>query len=102
MPKPRRVTPEYMAWQHMKNRCLNPRDPKFHRYGGRGITVHAPWVSSFSLFSDHIGPRPTEKHTLDRIDVNRGYEPGNVRWATQKTQQNNRTNTRIVIVDGET
>jgi len=90
-------TPEYRAWQHMKNRCCNPNDKKFYLYGGRGITVCAEWMHSFEAFFAHIGPRPggpsdapRSTYSLDRIDGKRGYEPGNVRWATIHEQNANR------------
>jgi len=85
-----RRTPEYQAWQNMRARCMNAAHPKYARYGGRGITVCPEW-DSFPAFFDHIGPRPSADHSLDRIDNERGYEPGNVRWATRREQQLNRS-----------
>lgn len=83
-------TPEYKCWQQIKARCLNPNHRAYADYGGRGITVHETWVNDFVAFLDHVGPRPSRRHSLDRIDNNRGYEPGNVRWASPKRQNNNR------------
>lgn len=83
-------TPEYSAWQHMKQRCLNPNSPDYPAYGGRGIMVDARWMRSFPAFLAEIGPRPSPKHSVDRIDGTRGYEPGNVRWATPTQQSRNR------------
>jgi hypothetical protein len=86
----------------MKRRCGDPSNKSFHRYGGRGIKVCEAWERSFSVFLADMGYRPTEKHTLDRIDVNGDYTPENCRWATMKEQQNNRTNNTLVTFDGLT
>jgi hypothetical protein len=79
--------PEYNSWANMVQRCHNPDHPKFHYYGGRGISVCSVWRESFPAFLAHIGPRPSPGHSIDRFPDNNGnYEPGNVRWATQKEQ----------------
>lgn len=78
-------TPEYYAWQNMKDRCFNKRNKQWNDYGGRGITVCDDWVASFLVFYNHMGPRP-DGHSLDRVDVNGNYEPSNCRWATQNEQ----------------
>lgn len=91
--------PLYNTWQNMKGRCLNPRYKQFADYGGRGITVCARWMHSYANFADDMGPRP-EGLTLDRIDNDRGYEPGNCRWAPRSEQQRNQRCTVRVIVDG--
>ena len=83
--------PEYKVWAAMKQRCQNPRDPRYHRYGGRGITVCPEWCDSFDAFLTHIGPRPSKGYQLDRIDNDGCYEPGNVRWATPQQQALNRS-----------
>jgi hypothetical protein len=80
-------TPEYTSWNSMKNRCLKPAHQNFKRYGGRGIEIR---FSSFEEFLSEIGPRPGPGYTVDRIDVNGHYEPGNVRWATAQEQQANK------------
>lgn len=83
--------PEYRAWRSMKERCTNPKHRQYKNYGGRGIKVDPVWLRSFQAFFDYVGPRPTPQHSLDRYpDVNSGYRPGNVRWATVKQQQRNR------------
>jgi len=82
-------TSEYIAWLNARARCMNPKHPKYYRYGGRGITFCNEW-NDFSSFIDHIGKKPSADLTLDRIDNDKGYEPGNVRWATRKEQQNNK------------
>lgn len=94
-------SPEWRAWHCMKCRCLNSRNAAFPRYGGRGITVCKEWQESFIKFFSHVGPRPTPQHSLDRIDNNGNYEPGNVRWATWLEQNNNRCTTRKIEVRGE-
>lgn len=81
---------EYRAWTGMKKRCLNPSTTHYASYGGRGITVHPPWVDSFEAFLSDVGYAPSPKHSLDRIDVDGNYDPENVRWATPKVQSNNR------------
>lgn len=81
-----RHTKEYRAWGAMKTRALNPNTNCWKNYGGRGITVHPEWIKSFTAFFAHVGFAPSEKHTIDRIENDKGYEPGNVRWATRTEQ----------------
>lgn len=83
-------TPEYKAWQQALQRCENPHHRLYKHYGGRGITVCASWRESFTAFYEHIGPRPSPDHSLDRVDNDSGYRPGNVRWATTLEQNRNR------------
>jgi len=85
----RRARPEYAIWQGMVQRCTNPRRRCYGSYGGRGITVCDRWRDSFESFLADIGPRPSMAHSLDRIDNAKGYEPGNVRWATRSEQMRN-------------
>lgn len=90
-----RGSPEYQAWIGMKARCSNKTIP---HYGSRGIEVHPKWKQDFTAFYAYVGPRPSPGHSLDRINVNRGYVPGNIRWATRSQQQSNKTTTRLLKV----
>ena len=92
---------EYGAWRQMKQRCSNPKNRRYHRYGGRGISVCAAWDSSFAQFYADMGPAPIG-HTLDRIDNNGNYEPANCRWATSQQQQNNTVSNLLITHDGRT
>lgn len=97
-----RNTPEYRAWRDAKSRCNNPNHAGHKNYGGRGITMCKRWQESFQSFLDDMGQRPTAQHTLDRIDNEGNYEPGNCRWATWTEQHRNRRNSRLLTCQGET
>ncbi len=84
-----KTRPEYWAWHNAKRRCKEPEKHNYYRYGGRGISMCEEWLHDFGAFIAHIGPRPRGR-TLDRIDNDKGYQPGNVRWATPKQQAANR------------
>jgi hypothetical protein len=94
-------TVEYRTWRHMIERCTVTRHPMWKHYGGRGITVCDEWLENFPAFLAHIGPRPSPKHSVDRIDNARGYEPGNVRWATRVQQMRNTRVSQRVEFRGE-
>lgn len=78
--------PLYSTWQNMKQRCTNPNLYEFKYYGARGITICESWRYSFSRFVNDVGEKPGPEYSLDRIDNNGNYEPGNVRWATMSEQ----------------
>lgn len=92
---------EYNCWASMKQRCLNSNDKYFYAYGERGISVCERWARSFDAFYDDMGSRPSDKHSLDRIDTNKGYEPGNCRWATAYVQSRNKRNNVFIEFRGE-
>ena len=92
--------PGYKNWQGMVSRCTNRKDDKYPRYGGAGILVCADWQVDFFKFLSYIGPKPTHKHSIDRIENTKGYEPGNVRWATGVEQTLNRRVTVMVDYNG--
>ena len=95
-------TAENKIYTSMVNRCENPKNKSYADYGGRGIKVHPSWrgYGGYQRWLDHIGRRPTPKHTIDRIDVDKGYEPGNVRWVSRQEQMRNtrirKTNTTSI------
>lgn len=91
---------EYATWSAMKGRCLDPRHRAWKDYGKRGITVCERWLK-FENFYEDMGPRPSPKHSLDRIDNDGNYEPGNCRWALQIVQVNNRRGSRYIEFKGE-
>lgn len=94
----------YNNWGAIKARCLNKNSFAYKYYGGRGITIFDEWKNDFSSFYNYVSKLPhfgEEGYTLDRIDANKNYEPGNVRWATKKMQSNNRRNTIFVEYEGK-
>lgn len=93
-------TQEYRAWSHMKSRCLNPKDGSYQYYGARGISVCERWFDFRNFFRD-MGRAPTSNHSLDRIDNDGNYEPGNCRWATIKEQRRNKRDNRILTINGK-
>jgi len=78
------------TFSKMIDRCHNPRSTAWRWYGGRGIKVCSRWRESFEFFVSDMGPKPSARHSLDRVDRDGDYEPGNVRWATRATQAANR------------
>lgn len=98
----RRQTPEYGVWCNIIQRCENPKSSHFEYYGGRGIGICQAWRKSFPTFLMDVGERPSPDHQIERIDTNKGYEPGNCRWATRKEQMNNTRRNRRLTLNGET
>ena len=94
-----KYTDEYRIWGGIKTRCGNINAPDYCRYGERGIKMCQEWSDSFERFFQHIGPRPSREHSIDRIDNNKGYEPGNVRWSTRSEQGRNKSNC-VYVTDG--
>ncbi len=88
-------TPEYKVWLGMKKRCTNPKHKRFHRYGGRGISICKRWEHSFLTFLFDMGLKPFEKAEIDRIDNDGNYEPGNCRWTTSKINNRNKGNVKL-------
>lgn len=89
----------YRCWNGMKSRCYNLNDPSYHRYGGRGIKVYTQWFQDFMSFLKDMGePRPGQ--SLDRINNDGDYTPGNCRWATVSEQARNRNSNRILTAYG--
>lgn len=89
-------TSEYTTWAGIKDRCNNQNNAAYKNYGGRGITVCDRWRDSFENFYEDMGPRPSDKHSIDRINNNGNYELCNCRWTTQLEQLRN---TRRVIIE---
>jgi hypothetical protein len=87
--------PLYPTWGGMVQRCTNPNNDNYARYGGRGIQVCGRWRVSFAAFLADVGERPSPKHSLDRRDTNGHYEPGNIRWATKLEQGKNTRRTKM-------
>ena len=86
--------PEYLIHKNMKSRCYNEKDKRYPDYGGRGITVCDRWLSSFGSFYTDMGDRPAAALSIDRIDNDGDYEPGNCRWATSSEQNINKRTPR--------
>jgi hypothetical protein len=98
-------TRTYRIWAGIKTRCLNQNDPNYPRYGSRGITVCDEWRQSFESFRDYVSRLPNfdnEDYSLDRINNDGNYEPGNVRWATDKEQCRNMRVNHLVTYNGKT
>lgn len=104
MPRKHGMTksPEFFCWHNMRMRCSTPTSSSYHLYGARGIKVCPRWSDSFENFLADMGPRPSPKHSLDRIDSNGNYEPANCRWATAAEQAANRRSVRNITHGGVT
>lgn len=95
-------TIEYRTWLRIKQRCLNPNNPKYEIYGGRGITICKEWREDYAAFLNYVGRKPKDKDSIERIDNDKGYEPGNIKWATAKEQARNYNHNRLITYQGIT
>jgi hypothetical protein len=95
-------TPEYKAWKHLKDRCLNPKTCNFASYGGRGIIVCPEWENSFETFLADMGPRPTAEHSIERVDNDGPYAAWNCKWATRAEQSRNTRHNVKITFQGQT
>lgn len=93
-------TSEHNVWNMMIQRCTNEKYTKYEDYGGRGIKVCNRWLKSFINFYNDMGPRPSSKHKLERINNDGDYKKSNCKWVTQKEQVRNRRNTIYVLYNG--
>lgn len=97
-----RRTRIYAIWLNMKDRCYRESNKDYHSYGGRGIRVCDAWRESFEAFYAAVGDPPSDRHTLDREQVNGDYEPGNWRWALRVEQANNMRKNVMIMHGGRT
>jgi hypothetical protein len=93
---------EYKIWHGMRTRCKNPNAIGFANYGAAGIIVCERWDNSFNAFYEDMGPRPSKDHSVDRINNEGNYEPGNCRWATGVEQSNNTSRNVFITHEGKT
>lgn len=94
--------PEYKVYGGMKNRCYDEGNSAYHNYGGRGITVSESWLQGFEFFIEDMGPRPSDKHTLERVDVNLGYSKENCIWTDDRGLQTYNSRKRSNNKSGKT
>ena len=91
----------YRVWGNMKTRCTNPKNDEYHNYGGKGIMYCDEWDEFINFYEWSIKNGYDETLSIDRIDNDKDYSPDNCRWVTMREQQNNRSNNRIVVLNGE-
>lgn len=96
----RRQSAEYVCWNNIKRRCYSKSNSHYKYYGGKGIVVCPRWLESYANFLADMGPRPSDAHSIDRIDGNGNYEPGNCRWATDIEQSRNRSFKNLITFNG--
>lgn len=92
---------EYSTYTDIKSRCYNKKVRNYHRYGGRGILMCEEWKESFEKFYNDMGPKPSSRHQIDRIDNNGNYDPKNCRWVLPKDNSVNRSTSKIWCVNGK-
>lgn len=92
---------EYRAWHGIKSRCYQPSTYAYKWYGARGIKICEKWKNDFLAFLSDVGCAPTPNHSIDRIDSNGNYEPGNCRWIPIKEQQKNQTSNVYLEYKGQ-
>jgi hypothetical protein len=90
----------WRTWKGIIERTTSKNSSHYFRYGGKGIGIYKEWLD-YKKFAEYIGQPPSDKHTIDRIDNSKGYEPGNVRWATAKEQAANRCTNVFVIINNK-
>lgn len=95
------LTAEYRCWSGILERCLNPNARFYSDYGGRGITVCERWSSSYLNFLSDMGRKPSAELTIERVDNEKGYEPGNCAWATREAQRRNRRDVTLYPFRGQ-
>lgn len=99
-----RANPVYAAWKGAKRRCSSMRSNSkdtIREYVDRGVRMHPDWVDNFPAFYKEVGDKPSPQHQLDRVDNDRGYAPGNLRWVLPKENANNRSDNIYIELDGE-
>lgn len=95
-------TRTYRCWNAMRQRCNNPKRPEYKNYGGRGIHVCNSWNESFENFLADMGVCPSNKHTIDRLDNEKGYSPENCKWVTYIENLNNKRSSVKYTINGKT
>lgn len=96
-----KYSPEYSIWMNMRSRCGNPKNNRYVNYGARGIRVCDRWDADFLNFLADMGRRPSDQHSIDRIDNDGNYEPSNCKWSTRAEQCRNRTTSRFIEFQGQ-
>lgn len=95
------ITKEYRCWRNIITRCCDPKHNSFKNYGGRGIRVCDRWKHSVTDFISDVGLAPSPRHSIERIETDGNYEPGNCRWATKSEQNRNKRGNRIIEWQGK-
>jgi hypothetical protein len=100
------LSPEHISWARMKQRCLDPKNNRYYRYGELGITICDRWLEKdgqgFINFLSDMGPKPSPEHSIERKDRTKGYDPDNCIWATRIEQANNKSSNVMLTINGET